>query len=731
MNMLLLIGIVAVFVANIVLGIFVYLNDTSKVSNRYFALLCFSLSLWAGLNYLADYQLTNTLLWTRLTFFVITYALVFLILFFNTFPKSIFKNKIASLTALMMAALVSVVTLFPGFIPGVEIKDGISNVQTGPLYSIFLVYFLLFAIALVTLVVLAWKRSKGQDRSKVKYLIFGILAMAILASLSNLILPLLLGSNEYAKYGTLSTLIFVGFTAYAIIRHSLFDIRAVVARSFTYALTIISIGAIYGFVTFGVIGRYVFSDSISQISLGQQLLNTLLAVLLAFTFQPIRRFFQKVTDSIFYRDKYDPQDLINSISLILASEIEVDELCKKVCKELTSKMRLSGTQAIVLDRGKIIYDNSDSKDTKLTTNEIKKLGNGITYTHDLNAGSKLDTLKNLNASLAIALKTRNQFIGYLLVSDKKSGEVFNAQDIETLKIIASEFSVALENAIAFIEIQQFNATLQQKIQLATGSLRKANDQLKELDQAKDEFISMAGHQLRTPLTTVKGYVSMLNDGDFGNLTKDQKNSVTLALDGSNRMARLIDDLLNVSRMEAGKFFIDASQVDLNKLVPEEIGLLKTQAESKKVTIKYKAPSKPIPKMTLDDNKTRQVVMNIAENAIQYSPTKGGKIEISLEKDNDKVVFMVKDNGIGVPKDQQAKLFTKMFRASNAKEVRPDGTGLGLFLVKRVIEDQGGKIIFESKPGKGSTFGFIMPIHNHIVVDKKAKQKLLANSQENK
>ena len=724
-----LIGIVAVFVANIVLGIFVYLNDTTKISNRYFALLCFSLSLWAGFNYLADYQLTNTLLWTRLTFFVITYALVFLILFFNTFPKSIFKKPIVSFLALITAGLVSVTTLLPDFIPGVEIKDGVSNVQTGFLYSIFLIYFLIFFIALVMLVVLAWKRSKGQDRIKVKYLIFGILSMAVLASLSNLILPLVLGSNEYAKYGTLSTLIFVGFTAYAIIRHSLFDIRAVVARSFTYALTIISIGAIYGYVTFGVIGRYVFSDSINQISLGQQILNTLLAVLLAFTFQPIRRFFQKITDSIFYRDKYDPQDLINSISLILASEIEVDELCKKVCKELTNKMRLSSSKAIVLDRGKIIYDSVGSKENHHSIKEIKKLGTGIADSHALNNGEKLNKLNSLDASLSIALKTNNQFIGYLLIGDKKSGEVFNSQDLETLKIIASEFSVALENAIAFIEIQQFNVTLQQKIQLATGSLRKANDQLKELDQAKDEFISMAGHQLRTPLTTVKGYVSMLNDGDFGNLTKEQKNSVTLALDGSNRMARLIDDLLNVSRMEAGKFFIDAKQVDLNKLVTEELGLLKTLSESKKVTIKYKAPSKPIPKMNLDDNKTRQVIMNITENAIQYSPAKGGKIEISLEKENDKIVFKVKDNGIGVPKDQQAKLFTKMFRASNAKEVRPDGTGLGLFLVKRVIEDQGGKIIFESKPGKGSTFGFVIPIHNHITIDKKAKQKLLGpNSQ---
>jgi signal transduction histidine kinase len=91
---------------------------------------------------------------------------------------------------------------------------------------------------------------------------------------------------------------------------------------------------------------------------------------------------------------------------------------------------------------------------------------------------------------------------------------------------------------------------------------------------------------------------------------------------------------------------------------------------------------------------------------------------------DNIVFKVVDNGIGVPKDQQEHLFTKMFRAKNAKEVRPDGTGLGLFLVKRVVEDQGGKIVFESKPGKGSTFGFTMPTHNSIKVDEKAKKMLI-------
>jgi len=619
--------------------------------------------------------------------------------------------------------------MLPGFIPGVDIKDGVSNVQTGPLYFVFLAYILAFFVAMIIAIVASWRRSDRENRSRLGFLIFGIVAMAIFISLTNLVLPLITGQNNLAKYGALFTLIFVGATAYAMIRHSLFDIRAVVARSFTYALTIITIGGVYGVLAFGVIGQYLFSATIKQISLPQQFINTTLAVVLAFTFQPIRRFFQKVTDQIFYRDKYDPQKLLNDISLILASEIEIDEVSSKVCKQLKDTMHLQSVGVVVLDKSQVLYETKSLARAlrERELGELKKLGKTLVYANRLEKGERLDTLTKLGVSVSAALKTSNQFIGYLLIGEKKSGDIFNTSDLETLKIVAGELSIALENAIAYSEIQQFNQTLKDKISKATISLRKANDQLKELDVAKDEFISLAGHQLRTPLTTVKGYVSMLNDGDFGELSKEQKSSIELALDGSNRMARLIDDLLNVSRMEAGKFFIDASKVDLGKIVPEELQLLKTFANSKNVLIKYRASHKPVPVMRLDDNKTRQAIMNLIENAIQYSPRTGGVVEVELQQKDESIVFTVKDNGIGVPKDQQAKLFNKMFRASNAKEIRPDGTGLGLFLVKRVIEDQGGKIIFESKPAKGSLFGFSIPINNSIKVDEQAKKKLSSQS----
>jgi signal transduction histidine kinase len=216
---------------------------------------------------------------------------------------------------------------------------------------------------------------------------------------------------------------------------------------------------------------------------------------------------------------------------------------------------------------------------------------------------------------------------------------------------------------------------------------------------------------------------MLEEGDFGKLTKQQKDTVSLTLDGANRMAHLIDDLLNVSRMDANRFFLEVEPVDIGGLVEQELKQLEVMAKTKNVKIKYSAPKSKIPLIRLDETKTRQVVMNLVDNAIHYSKPEGGEVLVSLDEVGKCAVFEVKDNGIGVPAAQQSKLFTKMFRAQNARQVRPDGTGLGLYMVKRVVTDQAGSVIFESQEGRGSTFGFKLPLSGVHKSTEEASKKI--------
>ena len=296
--------------------------------------------------------------------------------------------------------------------------------------------------------------------------------------------------------------------------------------------------------------------------------------------------------------------------------------------------------------------------------------------------------------------------GAVVISDKYDGVPFTQNELIILSSAVGQFDLLLENNSQFETIQRFNVQLKEEVDQATKELNKTYNRLKELDETKDEFISMASHQLRTPLTSIKGNVSMILDGDAGDITSLQRDLLTQAFVSSQRMVYLVADLLNVSRLKSGKFVIELRPTNLPEVVNTEVNQVSEVAKSRGLELKVETP-KSFPTLMLDETKTRQVIMNFVDNAIYYTPN-GGKIRVVFDETNDYADVRVIDSGIGVPKADQKKLFSKFYRSNNARKARPDGTGLGLFMAKKVIVAQGGKIIFESKEGKGSTFGFRFP-----------------------
>lgn len=270
-------------------------------------------------------------------------------------------------------------------------------------------------------------------------------------------------------------------------------------------------------------------------------------------------------------------------------------------------------------------------------------------------------------------------------------------------------SGVIEGANKKIKEQKLDdkARLTQRIQEATAELTKANDELKRVDATKDEFVSMASHQLRTPLTSIKGYISMVLEGDAGEINADQRKLLNEAFTSSERMVRLIGDFLNVSRLQNGKFMIDRTAIDLPAVVAQEIATVQEIATGKGIGIAFHQPSR-YPRLYLDEEKIRQVIMNFLDNAVYYSP-ESKVVSVRLYTSEGFAVFEVVDRGMGVPKAAQRHLFTKFFRADNALKQRPDGTGVGLYLAKKVIDGHGGKVFFESAEHQGSTFGFRLPI----------------------
>ena len=235
-------------------------------------------------------------------------------------------------------------------------------------------------------------------------------------------------------------------------------------------------------------------------------------------------------------------------------------------------------------------------------------------------------------------------------------------------------------------------------------LQESNRRLQSLDETKDDFVSLASHQLRTPLTSVKGYISLVLEGDAGKITPQQHKLLTQAFASSQRMVILIADLLNVSRLKTGKFEIEEAPVEPRGSDRPRGG--PAQGRGRRTVAQAGLPKKPksFPVLMMETKMNASYIVNFVDKAF-ITPSPGGTITISLIDKPQTVELRVEDEGIGVPKSEQKHLFTKFYRASNARKTRPDGTGLGLFMAKKVIIAQGGALIFDSKEGRGSTFGF--------------------------
>jgi len=709
MSIQLLIFIV-IIVATLSLGALVLLRNPKNYTSQLFALLVVVLSVWMTASFFEDIASRATLatLFLRVDF---GFGPIVGILFYeftnNLIDAPIFKNRfvhglIAGL-ALIAAALGAIVVLS---VP--TIHHTASGVQFDTTsweipYDIFVLLPFLFGV--ISLFIRN-HRAKGREKSQTRIIMTGLTIWVTLALLANLVLPSVFNIPTLSRIGIYGAIFYIGFTAYAIVKHRLFDIRLVVARTLAYTLLLVTLTGLY---VAGAFGITTLAFSNQKIATGQEVVFVVLAIILAFTFQPLRRFFERITDKIFFRDKYDSQELLNQITQVLAQEIDLQKVLDRTLTMIAQAVRVNFGQYLIFDEGKVYkvehYGRMPQK--LITTPELKALNRPMVVADELEAGRRKEVMDEHGIRLSLALRTKDEFVGFLLLGDKLSGDIYSTQDIELFEILANELAVAIVNAKAYEEIAQFNLTLQDKVNQATSRLRVANRHLKDLDKAKDEFISMASHQLRTPLTTIKGYISMLQEGDAGKITKDQKEFLGYAYDGSERMVGLISDLLNVSRMNSGKFMIDRAAVDPVAMVADEVRQLQSHADAKQLKLIWQPPKDKITSVQLDDNKTRQVIMNFIDNAIYY--TKEGSVTVTLNVVDGQLELRVTDTGIGVPPDAQKKLFSKFFRAGNAQQVRPDGTGLGLYLAKRVVEDQGGTILFESTMGKGSTFGFRLPM----------------------
>ncbi len=595
-------------------------------------------------------------------------------------------------------------------------------INNGPFYVAYpLMIFLLASFSLHNLLKAYTRSRDAVQKSRARLILAGLLIAFAGIAIPNLVLENILHGNsqlltvsyEMAYIGILT---FLMVTTYAIIKHGLFDIKLVAVRGVVYGGVLVSLSAIYYLAAY-VFTAILFQDSVSS-SVSVSPFNIALALVLAFLFQPFKSFFDRVTNKIFYRNSYETGEFFENLSNLLSSTTELRGLLERSATEISTTLKSeqalfflyyhNGTEEHYMSAGTTGHARLPLYDARKLDEYSAKLKEKIFMTDMLpdDEDSLRRMLVSYKISLVMPLWHQGVVMGYVLLGDHLSG-IYTKRDLQVLQTISNELVIAIQNALSLHALKELNATLQQRINVATKELRASNNQLKHLDEVKDEFISMASHQLRTPLTSVKGYLSMVLDGDVGKVTPRQQTLLREAFNSSERMVRLIADFLNVSRLQTGKFNIERGAIDIKAIIKQEMASLGLIAKTHDIKFRFKITDVELP-LIADESKIQQVVMNLLDNAIYYSHPKS-TVVVSLEKVKKDVAFTVVDTGIGVPHKDQPKLFQKFYRAKNARHQRPDGTGVGLFMARRVVEAHNGKIIFSSKEGRGSTFGFTIPM----------------------
>ncbi|HRN97661.1 MAG TPA: ATP-binding protein [Candidatus Saccharibacteria bacterium] len=705
--------VIAGTIISFLIGLFVLTRNPKQLINRVYAVMTLSFVVLMVANSFTigdNANPANSLFFMRIVIAATTVtltALYFLVCLVRSNDQKILrrpKNRLVLFLTLVVVAL----DLSPAVFAGMDIQ----GIQIIPIPGFGLPFFalhsLFFLATSIWILFRSLVKAKGLKRSQYVSILIGLIPVLLFAPITSFVLPVINHQADLIFLTPLYIVFFVAMVAYAMVRHGLFDIKQAATRTFAYILTLLTLSIIYYFLAY-IISNIILGAR-ADTSFAVSPISIIIALVLAFIFQPIKKFFDKVTNKLFYKDSYNSDDFFARLNQKLISTTELRKLLQVVANEIGETLKAEQAFFFIYSdnghytsAGTSRHKQLPKADALMMNEYISASGQDVIVT---NITETTATVRRMMVShrlgLILPLVKDDIIIGYLCLGEHRASR-YTSKDIKVLETVADALVIAIQNALSVQEVRDLNATLQQRIAEATKELRASNNQLKRLDEAKDEFISMASHQLRTPLTSVKGYISMVLEGDVGKVTGEQRKMLHEAFNSSERMVHLINDFLNVSRLQTGKFTIEARPVNLAKLVEQELDSLQTSVESRGMKFAYKMP-KNFPEVNVDESKISQVIMNFADNAMYYS-RENSTINVKLAVEGDEIVFTVKDTGIGVPKEDQARLFTKFYRASNARTQRPDGTGVGLFLAKKVVDAHGGQIIFESVENKGSTFGF--------------------------
>ncbi|MCQ9207984.1 MAG: HAMP domain-containing histidine kinase [Omnitrophica bacterium] len=418
--------------------------------------------------------------------------------------------------------------------------------------------------------------------------------------------------------------------------------------------------------------------------------------------------------------KIDSLYTLHKLSKAISSTFDAEKLFSQIDKSFISELGF--------DKGLIVLASRDERETSLpvavgyNSEEEEEIRKQLVHKNILNRiqqpllvdkAQLLDKEKkellqifNLASFCIVPIISQEAKLGLIVVGSEAPYAHLTEGDLETLSILAGQIAGGMENARLYEELWRSHQELEQRVTQRTKELALANEKLQKIDKLKSEFVSAVSHELRTPLTSIKGYAAILMAGKLGEVPAPVKERLDKINKHSDSLAKLVNDLLDISRIESGRVEMKLERLNLEDIVEAVADIMAPQMKEKKIKLAIDIPQK-ISACLADMTQMERVLVNLLGNAIKFTPDEG-KISINIKQKKDFLQVDIRDSGIGIAEDDLAKIFEEFYRVDNAINQKVKGTGLGLSLVKQIVEAHKGRIWANAQPDKGTTFSFTIP-----------------------
>lgn len=680
-----------------ILAVSIYTNNPKSATGKTFVLSALSIIFWAIVMYLSvnTSNLDMTLFYIRLSMLAGTVMAQCFLILAIVFPNSTLNiSKIWLSLYIMLGIFTSVIAMSPYMFTTLIVDGPNIEPQAGWGIATFLLTSIGSNIATFIVLVAKYRRSKGRLKAQLRFIVIGTLLMFALLILGNFLAVILLKTSSFIFLGPLFTLTFLISIAYAILKHKLLDIRTVIARAVSYT-------ALLSLIVLLEVAIFWVGTQILPLNIDRSLIALTGSILIVMSYSSIRSVITDITERIFFQGRYDQEDLLKSLTSIMVSEMDVKFLKIKLLKMMIKEMKLvSGDFVLVSDFVSKPRPSLGAPSTNITKYSVlEKVLHSIKKTlvfEELTDEYHKEIFRKLDIEIILPLIVGDEDIGLLILGPKLSGDIYMDRDIEFLEIFAPQVAIALKNADSYRQIQEFNQTLELKVIDRTHELEAA--QAAEL-KLKDEFVFIATHDLATPVTAISGFSALIK-ARKDKLPEPVAKDLNAIDEASNRLKVLVNDLLQVARSDSGTIKVELTRINATEILDSAIREIGPLAGEKRVTVISKVSSKLM--ILADSVKLAEVFENLLSNGVKYNKS-GGTLTISSRTSGGKIVIEFKDTGLGIDDEEQAKVFTKFFRSETAEVRQRPGTGLGLFVVRMLIEKMGGKITFESVKDIGTTF----------------------------